>query len=48
MPDASNFTTWVFNSTFCSYDPPVEYPTDGKIYTWSGLENNWVLVSKTQ
>jgi len=44
MPDASNFTAWVFDETTCSFEPPTPRPTDGKPYFWQGTTNSWVLI----
>ena len=40
---ASNFTAWVYSEETNSFEPPIPKPeeTDGKIYRWSGVENNW-------
>jgi hypothetical protein len=44
MPNASNFTAWVFDETTCSFEPPTTRPTDGKPYFWQGTTNSWVLI----
>jgi hypothetical protein len=42
LPNASNFTSWVFNETTGEFDPPVPRPTNTDInYRWCGAENNW-------
>lgn len=40
---ASNWSAWVFDEATCTMQPPIPYPdaTDGKIYRWSGADNNW-------
>jgi hypothetical protein len=46
-PNASNFTAWTFDESICAYVPPIPRPTDGKIYTWQGITNSWIVVSAT-
>lgn len=36
------YTSWVFNEATCSFDPPVEYPDDGKRYVWDDANVQWV------
>ena len=36
------FEFFVFNEETCQWEPPVPYPTDGKIYTWDEAEQDWV------
>ncbi len=41
-PDAYNFTTWVLDETTCRMVPPTPCPVEeGKIFRWSGADNNW-------
>jgi hypothetical protein len=35
------FESWVLNEETCQWDPPVEYPQDGKIYKWNEEITNW-------
>ena len=35
------FDSWILNEDTCVYDPPVEYPDDGKIYTWNEDTTSW-------
>ena len=28
------YASWTLNEETCVYDPPIEYPNDGKIYDW--------------
>jgi hypothetical protein len=45
QPDASNFTTWVLDEETCSMIPPIPIPDEaGKVFQWSGSENNWIEV----
>ena len=36
------FDSWTLNETSCLWEAPVEYPTDGKMYTWNEDTTNWV------
>lgn len=40
----NHFSSWVFNEDKCTYEPPVAYPQDGKIYRWDESVTNWVEV----
>ena len=35
------FDSWTLNEDTCVYDPPVEYPDDGKIYKWNEDTTSW-------
>jgi len=35
------FDSWVLNEDTCQYDPPVEYPDDGKRYNWNEETTSW-------
>ena len=35
------FDSWVLNEDTCQYDPPVEYPDDGKRYNWNEDTTSW-------
>ena len=37
--------SWTFDEEKCEYVPPVEYPSDGKEYTWNETNKTWDLVS---
>ena len=28
------YASWTLNEETCVYDPPIEYPSDGKVYDW--------------
>ena len=28
------YASWTLNEETCIYDPPIEYPSDGKVYDW--------------
>lgn len=42
-PQASNWSSWTFNESTCTYVPPVPKPSSefGKNYFWCGEDNNW-------
>ena len=35
------FNSWVLNEETCLWEPPVEYPIDGKMYRWNEEITNW-------
>lgn len=37
----TGYSSWVFNEETCSFDPPILYPTDGKVYVWNEESINW-------
>ena len=37
------FASWTLNEDTCRWDPPVAYPTDGKLYTWNESTTSWDL-----
>ena len=39
-----NFLSWKLNEDTCRWDPPVPYPTDGKLYKWDETILNWVEI----
>lgn len=42
IPNAFNFTAWVFDETTLRMVPPIPRPVEeGKIFRWSGADNNW-------
>ena len=41
-PNAFNFTAWVLDETNLIMVPPIPRPVEeGKIFRWSGADNNW-------
>tara|TARA_R100001129_G_scaffold183793_1_gene167042 strand:- start:1633 stop:1998 length:366 start_codon:yes stop_codon:yes gene_type:complete len=38
------FTSWVFDETTCTWNPPVAYPSDSKLYRWNEDTTEWVEV----
>lgn len=37
------FPSWKLNETTCLWEPPVEYPNDGSLYTWNENSLSWEL-----
>ena len=37
----SPFASWVLNNTTWTWEAPIPYPTDGKIYIWDETIKNW-------
>jgi hypothetical protein len=35
------FESWILNEETCSWEAPVAYPTNGKVYTWNESELSW-------
>ena len=35
------FPSWILNEDTCNWEPPVAYPTDGKLYIWNENQRNW-------
>jgi len=35
------FSSWVLNESTCSYESPVSYPDDGKVYNWNEETTSW-------
>lgn len=36
------YPSWILDEETCTWIAPVEYPIDGKIYTWDELSKEWV------
>jgi hypothetical protein len=36
------FASWSLDEETCSWQPPVNYPTDALLYTWDEEAKNWV------
>lgn len=42
IPNAFNFTAWVLDESTLKMVPPIPRPVEeGKIFRWSGADNNW-------
>jgi hypothetical protein len=39
------YPSWHLNTNTCEWDPPVPYPTDGKIYNWNEETQQWVEIT---
>jgi len=37
------YNSWLLDTQTCLWDPPIPYPTDGKIYTWDETTQTWDL-----
>lgn len=35
------FESWSLNETSCLWEPPVAYPSDGKVYSWNEGTTSW-------
>ena len=35
------YSKWILNEDTCNWEPPVEYPSDGKIYIWNDNKGEW-------
>ena len=41
------YNSWLLNEETCRWEAPIEYPSDGKMYSWSEEELNWIeLIQK--
>jgi hypothetical protein len=38
------FASWTLNNTTWTWEAPVAYPADGKLYNWDEAATNWVEV----
>ena len=38
------FPSWTLNKTTWTWEAPVAYPTDGKLYTWDEATTSWKVV----
>lgn len=36
------FDSWILDTDSYVWNPPIEYPTDGKVYTWNEESISWV------
>lgn len=41
------FDSFILNEETCLWEPPVPYPTDGKVYDWNEELGDWVEVELT-
>jgi len=40
------FASWVLDETTAQWKAPVDYPTDGKVYSWDEATTSWVEVTQ--
>jgi len=38
------FPSWTLNAQTTDWEPPIVYPTDGKVYRWDETTTSWVSV----
>jgi len=38
------FASWLLNTTTGLWEPPIPYPTDGKVYRWDEDTQSWVEI----
>ena len=38
------YPSWTLNDTTCQWEPPVAYPSDGKMYSWNEETTAWDLI----
>jgi hypothetical protein len=39
------YASWSLNVDNCQWQPPIEYPTDGKNYTWNENSKTWIRIN---
>jgi len=42
------FASWLLNTTTGLWEPPIPYPTDGKMYRWDEDTQSWVEITPPQ
>jgi hypothetical protein len=42
------FASWVLDETIAQWKAPVDYPTDGEMYTWNEETTSWNLLPKAE
>jgi len=35
------YNSWILNEESCVYEPPIQYPDDGKMYAWDEQTISW-------
>lgn len=40
------FNSWVLDEFSCTWQAPVPYPNDGKLYMWDETQLNWVEITQ--
>lgn len=41
------YNSWLLDEETCLWNPPVAFPSDGKLYTWNEESTSWVEVVST-
>lgn len=36
------FESWILNEETCCWEPPSDFPLDGKMYTWNEEQRKWL------
>jgi hypothetical protein len=39
------YLSWTLNEETCLWNPPIAYPSDGKMYNWDETTTNWIEVT---
>lgn len=39
------YVSWILNEDSCKWEPPIEYPNDGKPYNWDEDSLTWMEIS---
>ncbi len=39
------FDSFILNETTCHWEAPIDYPTDGNLYSWNEDNQQWDLIS---
>lgn len=42
--ETSGYASWTFNEDTCTFNSPVSYPDDGKVYYWDEETTSWIKV----
>jgi hypothetical protein len=43
-----DFPSWTLNEESCTWESPVPYPTDGRMYRWHEESLSWIDISQGQ
>jgi hypothetical protein len=41
------YDSWILNEDTCRWEPPIPYPTDGKMYYWNEETLSWDLLDNS-
>jgi len=42
------YESWILNEESCLWESPIEYPTDGGMYSWDEENGEWVPVTEAE